>query len=58
MIKTEIAIVGAGPVGLATALEAARLGKRVRIFDAESSPTSESWKPVVQPNAWSQRASD
>lgn len=35
MLETELAIVGAGPAGLAAALEAAEAGARVTIFDEQ-----------------------
>lgn len=45
----NVIIVGAGPVGLATALELTRLGQRVRILSADSGPTTESRATGVLP---------
>ena len=38
MIKTEIAIVGAGPAGLAAACEAAQVGSKLKVFDENNYP--------------------
>ena len=48
-MTTEVIIVGAGPAGLATALELVRLGKRVRIVGADAAPTTESRATGVLP---------
>ena len=45
----DVIVVGAGPVGLATALELTRLGKSVRIFSADAGPTTESRATGVLP---------
>jgi len=33
VIETDIAVIGAGPAGLAAALEASRLGKQVTLIE-------------------------
>ncbi len=48
-MRSHAIIVGAGPVGLATALELARLGKSVRVFAVEAAPTTESRATGVLP---------
>lgn len=48
-MRTDAIVVGAGPVGLATALELVRLGLRVRIVSADPAPTSESRATGVLP---------
>ena len=48
-MKPHAIVVGAGPVGLATALELTRLGKSVRIFSADAAATSESRATGVLP---------
>ena len=48
-MRPNAIVVGAGPVGLATTLELARLGKSVRIFTADAAPTTESRATGVLP---------
>ncbi len=48
-MRPHAIIVGAGPVGLATALELTRLGKSVSIFSAGAAPTTESRATGVLP---------
>jgi 2-polyprenyl-6-methoxyphenol hydroxylase-like FAD-dependent oxidoreductase len=47
--KTDVIVVGAGPVGLAAALELTRLGRKVRIFGGDAGPTTESRATGVLP---------
>lgn len=46
MIEIEIAIVGAGPAGLAAACEAAQVGSKVMVFDEGSSPGGQLMKQI------------
>lgn len=47
MLDTQLLIVGAGPVGLATALAAAREGLRVRVIDQYQRAALHSYAPAV-----------
>ena len=49
----DIAIIGAGVVGLATALEIAPTGLRIAVFDAQKEPNEPSEERAL--NAWSRR---
>ena len=46
MIETEIAIVGAGPAGLAAACEAAQVGSKVVVFDENNQPGGQLVKQI------------
>ena len=46
MIETEIAIVGAGPAGLAAACEAAQVGSKVIVFDENNQPGGQLVKQI------------
>jgi len=46
MIKIEIAIVGAGPAGLAAACEAAQVGSKVIVFDENNQPGGQLVKQI------------
>jgi len=46
MIETEIAIVGAGPAGLAAACEAAQVGSKVIVFDENHHPGGQLVKQI------------
>jgi len=46
MIETEIAIVGAGPAGLAAACEAAQVGCKVTVFDEGNQPGGQLVKQI------------
>lgn len=46
MIETEIAIVGAGPAGLAAACEAAQVGSKVIVFDENNHPGGQLVKQI------------
>ena len=46
MIETEIAIVGAGPAGLAAACEAAQAGSKVIVFDENHQPGGQLVKQI------------
>lgn len=46
MIKTEIAIVGAGPAGLEAACEAAQVGSKVTLFDENNHPGGQLIKQI------------
>lgn len=45
-IKTEIAIVGAGPAGLSAAIEAAKAGAKVTIIDENKQPGGQLFKQI------------
>ncbi len=47
--RTEVLVVGAGPVGLFTALSLARSGIKVRIIDAESATAGRSYACALHP---------
>ena len=46
MIETEIAVVGAGPAGLAAACEAAQVGSKVIVFDENNQPGGQLVKQI------------
>ena len=46
MIRTQLAIVGAGPAGLCAAIEAARAGVRVSVFDENRAPGGQLIKQI------------
>ena len=46
MLETEIAIVGAGPAGLAAACEAAQVGSKVMVFDENNHPGGQLLKQI------------
>jgi len=46
MTQTEIAVVGAGPAGLAAAIEAARAGAQVLLIDENSRPGGQLFKQI------------
>jgi len=46
MLETEIAIVGAGPAGLAAACEAAQVGSKVMVFDENNHPGGQLVKQI------------
>ena len=46
MLETEIAIVGAGPAGLAAACEAAQVGSKVIVFDENNQPGGQLVKQI------------
>src|SRR3981081_3553111 len=46
-VKTEVLIVGAGPVGLSAALALAKAGASIRIIDRLTSPTNQSRAAIV-----------
>jgi len=46
MYKTSIAIVGGGPAGLSAAIEAARAGAQVTLFDENSRPGGQLFKQI------------
>jgi 2-polyprenyl-6-methoxyphenol hydroxylase-like FAD-dependent oxidoreductase len=51
--EVDIAIIGAGVVGLATALTIAPTGLRIAVFDAQKEPNEPSEERAL--NAWSRR---
>jgi NADPH-dependent 2,4-dienoyl-CoA reductase/sulfur reductase-like enzyme/Fe-S-cluster-containing hydrogenase component 2 len=46
LLKTEIAVVGAGPAGLAAAIEAARAGAQVILIDENARPGGQLFKQI------------
>ncbi|NPV54601.1 MAG: FAD-dependent oxidoreductase [Firmicutes bacterium] len=46
MLQTEVAIVGAGPAGLAAAIEAAKLGVSVTVLDENQAPGGQLFKQI------------
>lgn len=46
MIETEAAIIGAGPAGLCAAIEAAKRGSEVMVFDENSKPGGQLFKQI------------
>ncbi|WP_395728682.1 FAD-dependent monooxygenase [Nakamurella sp.] len=48
MLETEVLVVGAGPVGLATACQLARLGARAHVIDALTQRTTQSRAVGIQ----------
>ena len=46
LLKTEIAVVGAGPAGLAAAIEAARAGAQVTLIDENARPGGQLFKQI------------
>lgn len=46
MIETDLAIVGAGPAGMAAASEARRAGLSVSLFDEQTAPGGQIWRGI------------
>ena len=46
IIKTDLAIIGAGPAGLAAAIEVAKLGAKVVLIDENASPGGQLFKQI------------
>ncbi len=44
LIRTEVAVVGAGPAGLSAAVTAAEAGLQVALIDAASQPGGQYWR--------------
>jgi thioredoxin reductase len=45
-MKTELAVIGAGPAGLCAGIEAAKAGVRVTVFDENASPGGQLFKQI------------
>ncbi len=45
-INTDVAIVGAGPAGLSAAIQAAKLGAKVMVFDENRKPGGQLFKQI------------